>query len=50
MTRRKGEERLEREVLNRFQLCEGEEAQKNHCVPECVGEMYDEEFHEWLRR
>ena len=46
MTRRKGEERLEREVLNRFELCEGEEAQTNHCVPECVVEMYDEEFHE----
>ena len=50
MTRKKGEERLEREALNRFQLCEGGDAQKNHCVPECVGEMYDEEFHEWLRR
>ena len=37
MTRKKGEDRLEREVLNRFQLCEGGDAQKNHCVPECVG-------------
>ena len=50
MTKRKREERPEREVLNHFQLCDGGDAQKNHCVPECVGEMCDEEFHEWLRR
>ena len=50
MTRKKGEDRLKREVLNRFQLCERGDAQKTHCVPEYVGEMYDEEFHEWLRR
>ena len=33
------EERPERDVLNRFQLCGGGNAQKNHCVSECVGEM-----------
>ena len=41
MTRRKVEKSPEREELNRFQLC---------CVRECGGEMYDERFHEWLRR
>ena len=50
MTRRKAEERPEREGLNLFQQGDGDNAQRNHCVKECVGEMYDESFHEWLRR
>ena len=50
MTRRKEKERPEREELNRFQQCDGGDAQRNHCVWECVGEMYDERFHGWLRR
>ena len=39
MTRRKGEERPERQVPNRFQLCDGGEVQRNLCVPKCVVEM-----------
>ena len=49
MTRRKGEEKLEREVPNRFQLYDGGDVQRNHCVPECVVEMYGEICHEWLK-
>ena len=45
-----GREAREREGLNQFQQCDGGEAQRNHCVRECVGEMYDERFHEWIRR
>ena len=48
MTRRKGEERLEREVPNRFQLCDDGNIKRNHCVSECVV-MYDEICHEWLK-
>ena len=50
MSRRKGKERPEREVPNRFQLCDSGDAQRNHYVPECVVEMYDEIWHEWLKR
>ena len=50
MTRRTGEEMLEREVSNRFQLCDDGDVQRNHCVPECVEEMYVEICHEWLKR
>ena len=50
MTKRKGEERLERQVPSRFQLRDGGDVKRNHCVPECVVEMYDEIFHEWLTR
>ena len=50
MTKRKWEERPEREVPNRFQLCDGGNAQRNHYVPECVVEMYDEICHGWLKR
>ena len=50
MTRRKREERLKREVLNWLQLCDSGNTKKNHCVLECVEEMYDEKFYEWLRR
>ena len=50
MTKRKAEERLVREGLNQFQQCDDCDALRNHCVWECVGEMYDERFHEWLRR
>ena len=32
MTRRKEEERFEREVPNRFQLCDGGDDKRNHCV------------------
>ena len=39
MTRRIAEERPEKEVPDRFQLCDGDVAQKNHYVLECVGEM-----------
>ena len=46
MTRRKAEERPERERLNQFQQCDGGNAQRTHYVLECVGEMYDERFHE----
>ena len=46
MTRRKAKERPEREGINRFQQCDGGDTKKNHCVQECVGEMYDERFHE----
>ena len=42
VTRRKGEERPERELPNRFQLCDYGDVQRNHCVLECVVEMYDE--------
>ena len=45
-----GREAREREGLNQFQQCDVGEAQRNHCVRECVGEMYDERFHEWIRR
>ena len=50
MTRRKAEESPEREGLNWFQQHDGGDTQRNHCVRECVGKMYDERFHEWLRR
>ena len=50
MTRRKEEERLEREVPNRFQLCDDGDVKRNHYVLECVVEMYDEICHEWLKR
>ena len=42
MTKRKEDERPEREVPNRFQLCDRGDVQRNHYIPECVGEMYDE--------
>ena len=50
MTRRKAEERPEKEGLNQFQQCDSCDSQRNYCVRECVGEMYDERFHECLRR
>ena len=50
MTRRKGEKRLKREVPNRFQLCDCGDVKRNHCVPECVVEMYDEICPEWRKR
>ena len=46
MTRMKAKERPEREALNRFQPCDGGDAKRNHCVRECVGEMYDERLNE----
>ena len=39
MTRRIAEERPEKEVREPFQLCDGDVAQKNHYVRECVEEM-----------
>ena len=50
MTKRKAEKRPEREWLNWCQQCDGGDTQRNHYVRECVGETYDERFHEWLRR
>ena len=50
MSRRKAKERLEREGLNHFQQCDNDDAQRNYCVRECVGEIYDKRFHEWIRR
>ena len=50
MIRRKGEERLERKMPNRFQLCDVGDVQRNHCVLECVVVMYDEISYEWLKR
>ena len=42
---KEAEERLEREGQNLFQQCDKGDAQRNHCVWECVGEMYEERFH-----
>ena len=49
MTRRKGEERSERQVPNRFKLCDGGHIQRNLCVPKCVVEMDHERCLEWQR-
>ena len=37
-------------MLNRFQLCDGGDAQRSHCALECMGKMYDEICHELLKR
>ena len=50
MTKREGGERPEREVSNRFQLCDGGDVQRNHCVLECVVGIYDEICNEWIKR